>query len=283
MDQWCDDFDVKVGDSFSSPNSNTLICGCPPCAGVYNPDLCYSRTMDGDLDPPTGWVAKEPVILQMPPPRVPPPRVPPRVSSHEVASASAQPRLDTSWNTPNSSNTSDSWRYGSSSLAPLAPSTDIWLTDTRERFAPIVIDTYPQPSDDTGDALEYIEDDIPSDTNFVHSNTDIYLFSNYLMYSNGYSDKYCDNTIKYIDVLDVFRHVTLGGHLSDEHIDSFCKYVYNSHPDFKNCKTVKRTYTNVDGRQFERVMVMYTCGDYLKMVPACVEWAMCNPEKVVIV
>ena len=291
MDQWCDDFDIKVGDSIPSPNSNTLICGCPPCAGVYNPDVCYSRTMDGDPDPPAGWAPEIPEILQMP---LPPPPVPPRVCSHESDSpAPSQPRLDTSWNIPNSSNTTDSWRYGSSSLAPL---TDVWLMDPKIRFGPIVNDTYPQPSDDTGDALEYNDDilsdtedtleyndDIPSDTKFVHSNTNMVMFSDSLMYSSGYLNKPGGHIVKYIDVLDVFRHVTLGGHLSDEHIDSFCKYVYNSHPDFKNCKTVKRTFINVDGRKFDRVMVMYTCADYLKMVPACVEWARCNPEKVVIV
>ena len=221
MDDWCDDFQIKAGDTFpvnsAKENRNDI------------PQL-------------------------------------PSIPTHSM--------LDTSWNVPD-------WTSN-----PVCQ--DPWLTDSKVRFAPVVetLDekTYPQPSDDTGDALDYIPPntyEIPHKTLYHNSGISDQGFTQQLSYSVGCESNYSGNNILYLNVLDIFKYVTLGGVISDEYVDSFCTYVYNSDSDFKNRKTCRHTYTSVAGHTFSRSMVMYQRTDYLKLVELCANWANSNPEKVI--
>ena len=80
----------------------------------------------------------------------------------DSVSTPSQSRLDTSWNVPD-------W-----SSIPVCQNP--WLTDPKVRFDPVVetLDekTYPQPSDDTGDALDYLPSEpceIPTKTTYHYS------------------------------------------------------------------------------------------------------------------
>lgn len=170
---------------------------------------------------------------------------------------------------------------------------DPWLTDPKVRFAPIVPteQNYPHPSDDTGDPLDYVSpetSDVSPETSDVscgigyhHSGVSDRAFEQSLQFSVASQPGYCDNDVLYLNVLHIFKYVTLGGMISDEHIDGFCKYVYDSDSDFKNRKTCKNTYVSVNGNEFDRYMVMYNRKDYLKLSVLCANWAQCNPEKVI--
>lgn len=221
MDDWCDDFQIKAGDTFpvnsAKENRNDI------------PQL-------------------------------------PSIPTHS--------RLDTSWNVPD-------W-----SSIPVCQ--DTWLTDPKVRFDPVVetLDekTYPQPSDDTGDALDYLPSEpceIPTKTTYHYSGLSDQGFKQNLQFSVGFDSNFSGDTMTYLNILDIFKYVTLGGVISDEYVDSFCTYVYNSDSDFKNRKTCRHTYTSVAGHTFKRYMVMYQRIDYLKLVGLCANWALCNPEKVI--
>ena len=184
-------------------------------------------------------------------------------------------RLDTSWNVPD---------FTSNSVC-IEPR----LIVPKVRFAPILETpeekTYPQPSDDTGDALDYLPSvpcEIPTETTYHYSRLGEETFKQKLQFSVAFdSNIFSGDTMTYLNVLDIFKYVTLGGVISDEHIDSFCTYVYNSYSEFKDRKTCRHTYTSVSGHKFNRYMVMYQRIDYLKLVGLCSDWALCNPEKVI--
>ena len=206
MDEWCDDFNVKVGDKVPANTTNA-------------------------------------------------PRLP------EIT------RVDTSWNIPD-------WSSNQIGRVP-------WLTDPKVCFAPseqIIVEPLPTNIPEE----EPLPTNIPTDTQYSCCNvTKSYGFKQELDFSLASTDAYSD-PIRYLDILDIFKYVTLGGHISDEYIDSFCEYIYNANSDFKNRKTCKKTYFSVAGHQFERYMVMYKRTDYLELVRLCSDWAQCNPEKVVI-
>ena len=242
MDEWCDDFNIKVGDTAPPAQSRGHVAPNLPHVELSQPTKSWN-------DWTSNSVCRDPWLTD---PKV---RFAPNFASDDYT------------HTPQKL------------ISPPAP-----IIETEQKI-------FPQPSDDTGDALNYIdttiETDIPSQTNYIYDNSSVddeqyKIFSNTIKYSRAYvGASTTSNT--YIDVLDVFNHVTLGGRLSDEYIDSFCKYVYNSDPDFKKRDVVRRQFTNINGVRFTRCIVMYTREDYLKIVVACVDWARFNPEKVVIV
>lgn len=217
MDEWCDDFNVKVGDTVPVTNQ-----GPPELPGITT--------------------------------------------------------IDTSWNVPN-------WASNPICREP-------WLTDPKVRFAPseqIIVESLStsipeeEPLATSIPEKKPLVTSIPTDTKYhcckMHSADG---FKQELNFSLASIDSYTD-PVDYLDILDIFKYVTLGGRISDENIDSFCEYIYNSDSDFKNRKTTRRIYINVDGRNFERYLVMYERTDYLRLVGLCADWARCNPEKVVMV
>ena len=242
MDEWCDDFSIKVGDHVPPPGWGRASHTAPnlPQVELYEPEVLQPNKSWNDWTSTT--VCRDPWLTD---PKV---RFAPNLASDDYTHTSAP------------------------------------TTEKEQKI-------YPQPSDDTGDALNYIdttiETDIPSQTNYIYDNSGVddkhyNIFSNTIKYSKAYVGETTMSST-YIDVLDVFNHITLGGRLSDEYIDCFCKYVYNSDPDFKKREVVRRQFTNINGVRFTRCIVMYTREDYLKVVVACADWARFNPEKVVIV
>ncbi len=211
MDEWCDDFDVKVGDTVPVTNQ-----GPPELPGITT--------------------------------------------------------IDTSWNVP---------EWASNPICR-----DPWLTNPKVRFAQVVPSEEQiivEPLSTSIPEDKPLVTSIPTDTKYhcckMHSADG---FKQELNFSLSSIDPYTD-PVDYLDILDIFKYVTLGGRISDENIDSFCEYIYNSDSDFKNRKTTRNICINVDGRQFERYMVMYERTDYLRLVGLCADWARCNPEKVVMV
>ena len=192
----------------------------------------------------------------------------------QIPSLPTHSRLDTSWNVP---------EWTSNDIC-----VETCLTNPKVSFPPIIETpeekTYPQPSDDTGDALDYLPSEpceIPNETIYYHSCLSDEGFKQNLQFSVGFDSNFSGETITYLNILDIFKYITLGGVISDEHIDGFCTYVYNSYSEFRNRKTCRHTYTSVSGHTFNRYMVMYQRIDYLKLVGLCADWALCNPEKVI--
>lgn len=199
-----------------------------------------------------------------------------RFTVESNTSTPARTNLDTSWNVPD-------W-------TSIPVCNDPWVTDPKVRFASNVIEEepedkfYPQPSDDTGDALEYIpniDSNISNETKYINTKSNESLFKGKLKNSLAVNYNSREDSVEYLDILNVFKYVTLGGMISDEYIDSFCKYIYDSNTDFKNRTTCKEEFISVAGHKFYRYMVMYNRTDYLELVKLCVDWAKCNPEKVI--
>ena len=89
----------------------------------------------------------------------------------------------------------------------------------------------------------------------------------------------------YIDIESVFEFVTHGKKFADEHYQTInehvCKTVYGCKVDNiqTHNKFLKEVYS-VNGRKYQKTIVMYDFGQYYMVAFALLEWVVSNPEKV---
>ena len=88
-----------------------------------------------------------------------------------------------------------------------------------------------------------------------------------------------------LDILDVFKHISLGAKISDEYFDDLnnyiCKSVYGVNIEeldtlFK-MNEIKKSF---NGRIFTRVTIKYVWEDYPVIAKCCIDWMSSNPEKI---
>jgi hypothetical protein len=84
----------------------------------------------------------------------------------------------------------------------------------------------------------------------------------------------------HLSVLDILKHVTCGGVLSNSYMDGFLDYVVS---ELKSKYGKVKMYTDnvsmIDGGVYERDMPMVAWSEYCYVGKLCLEWVLCNPEK----
>ena len=84
----------------------------------------------------------------------------------------------------------------------------------------------------------------------------------------------------HLSVFDILKYVTCGGVLSDSYKDSFLDYIMS---ELKlKCVDVKEyteSVSRIDGCVYNRRLPLIAWCDYGLTAKLCLEWVLCNPEK----
>ena len=96
-----------------------------------------------------------------------------------------------------------------------------------------------------------------------------------------------DNTngVYYLNIMDVFAHVTLGSSIADEYYDYINDYICNAVFGYNvdqldNKLKITTTKLSFNGRSYERTVVLYHWKHYGIIASSILQWAVCNPEKI---
>ena len=84
----------------------------------------------------------------------------------------------------------------------------------------------------------------------------------------------------HISVFDILKYITCGGVLSDSYKESFLDYIVT---ELKGkCVDVKEyteSVSRIDGGVYNRKLPLIAWCDYALTAKLCLEWVLCNPEK----
>jgi hypothetical protein len=84
----------------------------------------------------------------------------------------------------------------------------------------------------------------------------------------------------HLSVLDILKHVTCGGVLCDSYHDSFLDYIVSAlKSKYGDVNMYKEKVSMIDGGVYEREMPMVAWSEYCYVGKLCLEWVLCNPEK----
>ena len=84
----------------------------------------------------------------------------------------------------------------------------------------------------------------------------------------------------HLSVLDILKHVTCGGVLCDSYQDSFLDYIVSAlKSKYGEVTMYKEKVSMIDGGVYEREMPMVAWSVYCYVGKLCLEWVLCNPEK----
>ena len=93
------------------------------------------------------------------------------------------------------------------------------------------------------------------------------------------------NGVYYLNIMDVFAHVTLGSSIADEYYDYINDYICNAVFGYNvdqldNKLKMTTTKLSFNGRSYERTVVLYHWKHYGIIASSILQWAVCNPEKI---
>ena len=84
----------------------------------------------------------------------------------------------------------------------------------------------------------------------------------------------------HLSVVDILKHVTCGGVLCDSYQESFLDYIVSAlKSKYGEVNMYKENVSMIDGRVYEREMPMVAWSEYCYVGKLCLEWVLCNPEK----
>ena len=83
-------------------------------------------------------------------------------------------------------------------------------------------------------------------------------------------------SIEYITISDVFVYVTLGMTICDTYLEELTEIITN---EITNYTTIKIDETTFNGKSYKREIPVFSFEHYGIIAKHCLEWALCNPEK----
>jgi hypothetical protein len=83
-------------------------------------------------------------------------------------------------------------------------------------------------------------------------------------------------TIEYITISDVFVYVTLGMTICDTYLEELTEIITN---EITNYTTIKIDETTFNGKTYKLEIPVFSFEQYGVIAKYCLEWALCNPEK----
>jgi hypothetical protein len=83
-------------------------------------------------------------------------------------------------------------------------------------------------------------------------------------------------TVEYITIRDVFEYVTLGQFISDSDLDVITKLITK---EITNNITLELMETSFNGHAYKCDTPVFSYEHYGIIAKHCLEWALCNPEK----
>jgi hypothetical protein len=84
----------------------------------------------------------------------------------------------------------------------------------------------------------------------------------------------------HLSVLDILKHVTCGGVLCDSYMEGFMEYVVSElKSKYGEVTMYKETVSMIDGGVYDREMPIVAWSEYCYVGKLCLEWVLCNPEK----
>ena len=84
----------------------------------------------------------------------------------------------------------------------------------------------------------------------------------------------------YLNIFDILKYVTCGGVLSDSYKDSFLDYIeVELKRNLIDVKKYTENISKIDGGVYKRELPLIAWCDYALTAKLCLEWVLCNPEK----
>ena len=84
----------------------------------------------------------------------------------------------------------------------------------------------------------------------------------------------------HLDIYDILKYVTCGGVLCDSYKESFLDYIESELTrNFVDVKKYTESVSRIDGGVYNREMPLIAWCDYGLTAKLCLEWVLCNPEK----
>ena len=83
-------------------------------------------------------------------------------------------------------------------------------------------------------------------------------------------------SIEYITIRDVFVYVTLGMTIGDTYLEELTDTITN---EITNYTTIKIDETTFHGKSYKKEIPVFSFEHYGIIAKHCLEWALCNPEK----
>jgi len=101
-------------------------------------------------------------------------------------------------------------------------------------------------------------------------------------YNKGYyrgelKTRKCEDGSEYLSVCDIFRYVTRGGSVCDSYMECLENYIRCRVSDLES---VLERREMLNGSVYMREVPKVSWDDYGCVGSACLEWGVCNPEKV---
>jgi len=84
----------------------------------------------------------------------------------------------------------------------------------------------------------------------------------------------------HLSVLDILKYITCGGVLCDSYQESFLDYIVSAlKSKYGEVNMYKEKVSMIDGGVYEREMPMVAWSEYCYVGKLCLDWVLCNPEK----
>jgi hypothetical protein len=87
------------------------------------------------------------------------------------------------------------------------------------------------------------------------------------------------NRYEYLSLSDILKYVTCGGVLCDSYMDEFTSYVLSELNKSSKVEMYLDKVSRIDGGIYEKEKPLISWGDYALCGKLCLEWVLCNPEK----
>ena len=97
-------------------------------------------------------------------------------------------------------------------------------------------------------------------------------------YSNS-PTPYLQNRYEYVSLIDILKYITCGGMLCDSYREGFTEYVVTELNKTHKVEMCREKVSRIDGGIYEKESPMIAWCDYGVTAKVCLEWVLCNPEK----
>ena len=152
-------------------------------------------------------------------------------------------------------------RLSSPAIAPMTSQTSVW-------------NTIKQSTPDMGASNEY------KMCKYKYNKSNSYngVIKTQTHYNNNPTAN-LQNRYEYLSLSDILKYVTCGGVLCDSYMDEFTSYVLSELNKSSKVEMYMDKVSRIDGGVYEKEKPMISWGDYALCGKLCLEWVLCNPEK----
>jgi hypothetical protein len=152
-------------------------------------------------------------------------------------------------------------RMSAPAIAPMASQTSVW-------------DRIPQSNPDVGTSNAY------KMCKYKYNKSNSYngVIKTQTHYNNNPTAN-LQNRYEYLSLSDILKYVTCGGVLCDSYMDEFTSYVLSELNKSSKVEMYLDKVSRIDGGVYEKEKPMISWGDYALCGKLCLEWVLCNPEK----